>query len=60
MKKYFFAFIAAISITAIATSANYSNRSTNSLQKRVITDTIPDTSGHKQDTTMRDSLKLNP
>jgi hypothetical protein len=59
MKKYFFALLTAISIAAIATSANYTGTVKNPLHKNVTTDTIPDTSGHKQDTTMRDSLRIN-
>ena len=59
MKKYFFALLTAISIAAIATSANYSGAIKSTLNKKVITDTIPDTSTHKQDTAMRDSIRIN-
>ena len=60
MKKYFFALLTAISIAAIATSANYPGTVKSTLQKKIIRDTIPDTSGRKQDTTMRDSIRINP
>ena len=58
MKKYFFVLLTAISVAAIATSADFSNAAKIPLQKKVIRDTIPDTSGNKHDTAMKDSSRM--